>query len=620
MPAALFRTLALALGACLLLLPAAPAEAQRRAARPATQAPADNATRLNRLYAEYWDALMKLDPLQATLQGDPRYNDQLPNTLSLAFRQQYHEFNQQWLGRVEAIGEAGLSGQDLLSYQLFVRDTRAALAGRDQPGWMLPVNAYYSPATLVAVLGSGAGAQPFNTVADYDNWARRALGVPVLFNQAIDNMRAGIAAGVVQPRALMEPVLPQLDAVLAAGSAEDSLFWGPVRTLPDSFSAADRERITAEYRRLIDNRLLPAYRALRGFIATEYLPASRNSDGLDGIPGGAAWYAQILAQHAPGAVDPDALHAEAVAEVSALQQQMEASMRQLRVRGRRDRLVQTLYNPRQQAFDTPQALLQAYQQAHEQLAGPLAAVLPDLPLAPLQIAEVPAARALTASAASYQPPAGADAPGMLLINTHDLQRRPRWLVTQQYLHEAIPGHHLQLGLRQDGVALPRFRRYTGDTAFVEGWGLYAESLGQELGLYTTAHEQLGYLHTRLVRSARMAADTGLHTNGWRRQQATDYLVREAGLSRAEAATEVERMMAMPGQALAYRFGEQHIRALRQQAEQALGAGFELRAFHAELLRDGSLPLDVLGAKLQRWLAVRPATPAADSSAATAGEL
>lgn len=612
MPVVLLRALALSVAAALFVLPSAPAEAQRRGSRAAA-APVDNATRLNRLYAEYWDALMKLDPLQATLQGDPRYNDQLPNTLSLAFRQQYHEFNQQWLARVEAIGDAGLGGQDLLSYQLFVRDIRAALAGRDQPGWMMPVSAYYSPATLIALLGSGAAAQPFESVRDYENWSRRSLGIPALFNQAIDNMRAGIAAGVVPPRSLVEPVLAQLDAVLAAGNAEESLFWGPVRTMPESFSDEDRQRLAAEYRRMIDNRILPAYRALRGFIASEYLPATRSTDGLDALPGGEAWYAQIIAQHAAGPVDPDALHAEAVAEVARLQQQIDSRMRELKIRGRRERLVQALHNPRQQAFASPQALIQAYQQAHQRLAAPLAAVLPDLPLAPLEIVELPAERALTASAASYQPPAGTDAPGQLWVNTHDLARRPRWAVTQQYLHEAIPGHHLQLGLRVDTSALPRFRRHTGDTAFVEGWGLYAESLGLELGLYSSAHEELGYLYSRLVRAARMAADTGLHANGWSRARATQWLQHEAALGAEEAAGEVERMMAMPGQALAYRLGAMHLLQLRAHAQQVLGERFDLRAFHAEVLRDGSLPLDVLSAKIERWLASQANAPATTTS-------
>ena len=595
----LTRALALALSSCLLLAIHAPADAQRR---PAASAPKpDKATRLNRLYADYWDALMFLDPLQATLQGDARYNDQLPNTLSEAFRQQYREFNQTWLAKVEAVGSDGLSGQDLLSYQLFVRDARAALAAQQHPSWMLPVNSYYNPATIIALLGSGAGAQPFETVKDYENWSRRALGVPALFNQAIENMRTGMAAGVVQPRALMEKVLPQLDAVLAGGNAEASLFWGPIRTFPEDFSAADRERLTAEYRRMIDNRLLPAYRALRGFIATEYLPACRDSDGLGALPDGAAWYAHNLNQSTTLIRDPAGIHAMGQDEVTRLQAAIAEAMKRHKIRGKRSKLAQTLRSDPKQRFASAEELLEAYRQIDHQLATQLAPVLPDLPLAPLVIAAQDPARAPASSALGYQPPTSADAPGVLWVNTHDLPNRPRWAITQQYLHEGLPGHHLQLGLRTPGQPLPRFRRHTGDTAFVEGWGLYAETLGSELGLYNEPLEELGWLHTALLRAARIVADTGLHSQGWSRKRAADYLIHEADLTATEAAQEVERMMAMPGQVLAPVVGTLRLQRLRENAQQALGVHFDLRAFHAEVVRDGSLPLDVLEAKVQRWI-------------------
>lgn len=602
----LTRALLLALGGCLLTLPSAPADAQRRsAAAPKV----DKATQLNALYAEYWDALMLLDPLQATLQGDTRYNDQLPNTLSAAFRQQYLDFNQQWLARVEAVGTDGLAGQDLLSQQIFVRDTRAALSAAQRPGWMLPVNSYYNPATIMALLGSGAGAQPFNSVADYQAWSRRSLGIPALFNQAIENMRAGMAAGVVQPRALMEKVLPQLDAVIAA-NAEDTLFWGPVRNFPEDFSEQDRQRLSAEYKRMIELRILPAYRALRGFIATEYLPACRDTDGLGALPDGAAWYAQSIAQATTLSRDAGDLHALGLAEVDRLQEQIGQAMKTHRLRGKRARLWQTMHNDRKQRFASADELLAAYRSTDTRVRSQLAPVLPDLPLRPLQIQAVDGGRALTASAASYQPAAhGSEDPGLLLVNTHALQQRPRWAVTMQYLHEGIPGHHLQLGLRQEGVSLPRFRRHTGDTAFVEGWGLYAETLGNELGLYQQPYEVIGYLHGKLVRSARIVADTGLHAQGWSRQKAARYLVEEADLSPAEAALEVERSMAMPGHLLAPRVGELRLLRLREQARQALGERFDLRSFHAEVLRDGSLPLDILETRIAQWIAQpAPATP------------
>ena len=596
----LHRSLCLALGACLIGQALLPVEAAPR--RASTVAPQqDKATRLNRIYAEYWDALMFLDPLQATLQGESRYSDQLPNTLSAAFRERYREFNQQWLAKVEAVGSEGLKGQDLLSYQLFVNDARAALNAQQHPTWMLPVNSYYNPATIIALLGSGAGAQPFETVKDYENWSRRSVGVPALFNQAIENMRAGMAEGVVQPRALMEKVLPQLDAVLAGGSAEDSLFWGPIRTMPADFSDADRERLTAEYRRMIDNRLLPAYRALRGFIATEYLPACRSSDGMGALPNGHAWYARNIAQATTVTRAPAELHTLGMEEVTRLQTQIEQSMKHHKIRGKRSKLAQTLRQDARQQFASPEALVAAYRETDRALAPVLSAVIPDLPLAPMVIAPLDPARAPASSALSYQPPASGDTPGVLWVNTHDLPNRPRWAVTQQYLHEGLPGHHLQLGLRLPDQNLPRFRRHSGDTAFVEGWGLYAEALGSELGLYTTPQEELGWLHTTLLRTARIVADTGLHAQGWSRKQASDYLIQQADLSPTDAALEVERMMAMPGQVLAPRVGELRLQRLRENAQQALGVHFDLRAFHAEVLRDGSLPLDVLEAKVQRWI-------------------
>jgi uncharacterized protein (DUF885 family) len=290
-----------------------------------------------------------------------------------------------------------------------------------------------------------------------------------------------------------------------------------------------------------------------------------------------------------------------------LQGEIETVMKQNRIRGKRAKMLQGLQQDRAHRFGSAEELLAAYRDTAATLAIPLAQVLPQITLAPLQIQAVDPGRALTASALSYQPPLAGDQPGLLLVNTHDLRSRPRWAVTQQYLHEGVPGHHLQLGLRQDASQLPRFRRHTGDTAFVEGWGLYAEALGNELGLYDSPAEKLGYLHTSLVRTARIVADTGLHAQGWSRQQAALYLTEQADLSPAEAALEVERSMAMPGQALANRVGELRLIQLREQARQALGERFDLRTFHAQVLADGSLPLEILTDKIQRWINTQATT-------------
>jgi len=561
---------------------------------------------LERLYDEYWDASMRLNPLQATFQGEARYNDQLPNILSAAWRQQSHDFTVEWLGKVEKVGSDGLQGQDLLSYQIFVRDARATLDAERYPSWMMPISQYYNIGSIMAILGAGAGAQPFNTVQDYDTWSRRSLGIPPLFDQAIDNMRQGMKAGVVQPRDLMEKVLPQLDAVIKP-TAEESIFWSPIRTMPDSIAAEDKARISAEYKRMIELRIMPAYRALRGFIATEYLPATRASSGLGALPDGQAWYANLIVQTTASDQTAAQLHALGEQRVQELQTQIAAVMKDNKLRGSQAKLLKSMRNDRQFQYVNADDLLNRYRQVQQQVSSRLPQVLDTLPKAGLEIRAVDPERALAAAAAAYQPsPAGQ--PGVLYVNTRDLPSRKRWSVPVQYLHEAIPGHHVQLGLQQELAKLPRFRRQGGDVAFIEGWGLYAETLGDELGAYNDPYDRIGYLYSRLLRATRVVADTGVHAQGWSKQQAVSYLQKNADMSADDASAEVERIMAQPGQALSNVAGLTTIVALRDKARAQQGAAFDLRRFHAELLKDGSMPLDVLGRKMDRWMA-QPAAAA-----------
>lgn len=621
----LSRALAVAIASLMLFSAAPPAEAAKkkatrpaaaqsrqaakpkakpraRAAAPATRQPAAQASKaqqLDRLYEDYWDASMRLNPLQATFQGDARYNGELPNFLSPAWRQQSHDFTTEWLGKVEKIGSSGLQGQDLISYEIFVRDARASLAAEKHPSWMMPISQYYNLGSIMAILGAGAGAQPFNTAKDYDDWSRRALGIPALFEQATANMRQGVAAGVVQPRDLMEKVLPQLDAVIKP-SAEESIFWTPIRTMPDSIPAQDKARISAEYKRMIEYRIMPAYRALRGYIATEYLPASRETAGLGALPNGAAWYADTLRQSTATTQDPAQLHAWGEQRVQALHAQIAAVMKESKLRGNEAKLLRSMRSDRQFQYADANALLGRYRQLQQQVAAKLPGVLETLPKSPLEIKPVEADRAANAAAVSYQQGVVGSRPAVLYINTSNLPTRRRWSVPMLYLHEGIPGHHVQLGLQQELEKMPRFRRLGGDLAFVEGWGLYAESLGEPLGLYTDPYDHIGYLHAALTRAARVVADTGVHAQGWNKKQAVDYLEKHTAMTSEDANAEVERVMAQPGQALSNVLGEAKIVELRDRARQAQGNAFSLRAFHAELLKDGSMPLDILEQRMIRW--------------------
>ncbi|PPT77188.1 DUF885 domain-containing protein [Xanthomonas arboricola pv. populi] len=580
-----------------------------KAAKPRPRAVAapvvlTKAQQLNLLYDQYWDASLKLNPLRATFQGETRYNDQLPNFLSPAFRQQSHDFTVLWLGKAEALGPDGLSGQDLLSYQIFVRDARSALAAEQFPSWMLPINQFYNIASIAVVLGSGTGAQPFKTVKDYDNWSRRAVGIPDLFDQAITNMRAGMQAGVVQPKVLMQKVLPQLDAIIAR-NAEDSLFWGPVRNLPADMPEADKQRITAEYKRLIEVRIMPAYRALRGFIATEYLPACRDTDGLTALPNGAAWYAYDVRQSTTSDQTPEQIHQIGLDEVARLQAEIAALAKQVRFRGNLPKFYKFMQTDRRFAFRSETELLGYYRglQGRVQAAVPRLFNVQGMPA--LEVRVVEPQRAQSAASGSYMRPSGdGSTPGVFYVNTSDLDTRRTWETESLYLHEAIPGHHFQLGLQQQLTDLPKFRRLGGETAYIEGWGLYAESLGRELGLYQDPYNYYGYLQNALWRAIRLVTDTGLHSRGWTRTQAIDYMLNNSAMTRTDAEAEVDRYMAIPGQALSYKVGEMKIAQLREQAQRELGPRFDVRAFHTEVLKDGSVPLDILQDKIQRWIATQ----------------
>lgn len=591
------------------------APAARRPPRPAK--PLDKAMLLSQLYADYREASLQLNPLQATLQGDTRFDDQLPNYLSADFRARSHAFTEEWLDKAEAIGTDGLQGQDLLSYEIFVHDARTALEGERFPNWMLPINPYTNIASVVVMLGSGAGAQPFVSVRDYDNWLRRADQVPALFDQAIANMREGIAAGVTQPRPMMEQVLPQLDAMIRP-NAEQTLFWTPISAMPADIPAADRTRLAAAYRQMIDTRLMPAYRRLRGFIASEYLPACRGTTGLSALPDGAAWYAWNVHQATTTSLSPDEVHALGLGEVARLHAEVADVMKQLRFRGSMSKFFRYMRTDKRFAYASDTALIDRYRMLQASVARGMPALFSLRPETAPDIRAVEPYRIHTAAALSYVPPAiDGSRPGLLYVNAGDLANRRTWEAAPLYLHEAVPGHHVQLSLQQQLKGLPTFRRLGGETAFVEGWGLYAETLGQDLGLYQDPYDRYGYLQDELLRSARLVVDTGLHAKGWTREQAIRYLLDNTDASQDDATAEVERSMAMPGQVLAYKVGELRFIALREKARAALGPRFDVRDFHAEVLKDGSMPLDVLDTRIDRWIAERAASPAAAEAAPAA---
>jgi uncharacterized protein (DUF885 family) len=563
---------------------------------------AARAETLAKLYDEYWEEHLQLNPIQATFQGDPRYNHLLPDFFSEEHRRKVHDFNERWLERAKAIGGDGLSGQDLLSYRVFVYEREMELEGERHPRWLLPINQFMSPPVMAVRFGSGTGPQPFKTVADYDAWLQRAARLPVLFDTAIANMREGVQRGVVQPRPVVVKVLPQLDALIK-DRPEETAFWGPITRMPETFPAAERDRLTSAYRKLIADELMPAYRELRAFLAEEYLPKTRATVSIEALPGGPAWYAYLVRLQTSTQRTPAEIHALGLAEVERIHGEMRNVMTKLGFTGDLAAFLRYMRDDARFAFPTEEALLAYYRGLEQRVNARIPELFSLVPKAPFEIRPVEPYRAASHAGGSYiSPSEDGTRPGIFYVNTHNLPSRRTWDAEALYLHEAIPGHHFQIALQQEQTGLPRFRRFGGETVFSEGWGLYAESLGHELGVYGDPHAHFGALQAELWRAMRLVVDTGLHHKGWTREQAIRYMVEGSAEGEAHATAEAERYIVWPGQALAYKIGELEIKRLRAHAEKELGPRFDIRAFHAEVLKDGALPLLLLEEKIERWIA------------------
>jgi uncharacterized protein (DUF885 family) len=569
---------------------------------------ADRATELRQLYDEFWEENLKLNPLTATFAGDPRYNAELPNMLSLEYHEQSRAFHQKYLDRARAIGPEGLTGQDQLSFEIFTLNRESALEEFKFPERLLPIDQFYNIANLFAQLGSGAGAQPFATVKDYDDWLKRAARAPVIFEQAIVNMREGMKVGLVQPRVLMEKVLPQLDANIA-DDVEKSIFWGPVAKMPADFSAADRERLTTAFRNLIGTQITPAYRKLRAFVADEYLPKCRETFGRGGLPNGADWYAHNVRDNTMRSMTPAQVHQIGLEEVARIQNEMRQVAKDLgyprptKTLADLTAFFEWVKSRDDMYFKSKEELLAAYQAFGANVAPVLPKYFNLRPKTDYEVRLVEPFREASASSGQYQGPSlDGKRPGIFYVNSYDLKARPRSALASLSLHEAAPGHHFQISLQRELKDLPMFRRFSRDTAYIEGWGLYAEYLGYEMGIYKDPVARFGALDAELWRAIRLVTDTGIHYKGWTRQQTLDYMLANSPAEMTRAVSEAERFAAIPGQALAYKIGQLKIVELRKRAEKALGPKFRITEFHDEVLKDGAVPLEVLESKIDRWIA------------------
>ncbi|WP_371186564.1 DUF885 family protein [Thalassotalea maritima] len=557
---------------------------------------------LAQLFDDYFNDSLALNPVSAVYLGDYQYNDRFNPPISKESIAAKLALEKKYLAKLASIDAAKLSGQDLLSYQIFERDRKLNIKGFEFNGYMLPLNQMYGVHNSFAALSSGQSAQPFNTIKDYQDFVKRAHGFTDYMDSAIAAMREGMQKGMVLPKAIVAKVIPQMRAH-QVDNIEDSVFWGPVTMLADkSFSADEKQQIENDYRQLISNTLIPTFTKFAEFLENEYMPVARDSVGLSALPNGEAWYQHQIEVNTTLPLSAAELHEYGKQEVARILSEMNKVKQQVNFDGDLPAFFEFLKTDPQFYWNNEQDVVDAYVAIRDKIDARLPKLFEVFPKANYEVRPVEAFRATSSAGASYQAPApDGSRPGIFYINTHNLKAQPKFILETLSIHEASPGHHFQISIQQEVKGLPKFRKFGGYTVFVEGWALYAESLGKEIGMFTDPYQWYGRLSDEQLRAMRLVVDTGLHAFGWTREQAIQYMVDNSSLALSDITSEVERYISIPGQALAYKTGQRAIRDMRNKAEAQLGDKFDIRKFHTQILTDGALPMPVLAKKIDAWI-------------------
>ncbi len=591
--------------------PAAPA------AGTGVAAEAQAGTDVDALADRWFEDQLQLMPCNGIYLGDFRFNDrycvqtQAVHDAQRALTARYRQL-------LAATDRAALTAAQQITYDLLDWDLQLAAEGERFGEALLPINPFYNEYNYFAQLGSGDGAQPFVTVSDYDNWLKKIDGFVANAAETERWLRTGMEKGVVLPAVLVERLLPQFADHISDTISADltrSVFWGPIARLPAQFPVSERARLDAAFRVAIRDRILPVYRRLHDFLRDHYLPRAEARHGRAALPDGAAWYAWLVKRETTlGDLTPAQIHELGVQEVARIHAEMRKLQQQLNIAGDLQALFAAMETDPAHYFPTADAALQAFRDVQTKVDARLPALFARLPKAAYEVRAIEAYRAASAPAAEYQPgsPDG-ERPGVFYLNTSDLKALPRYGVSTLSLHEAAPGHHFQIALSLETEGLPKFRQFAGYSAYVEGWALYAETLGHELQLFDDPQQYYGHLADGLLRAMRLVVDTGLHAKNWTREQAIRYMLENSSMAESDVRSEVERYMAIPAQALSYKIGQFRLLALRNEAEKALGARFDLRTFHGRILELGAVPMTVLEQQLRAWIAAQKVSPPAQTS-------
>ena len=558
---------------------------------------ADAGEDFNALLDEAWEWHLAENPMVASRAGDRRYNTEWRDG-SLTAIEQRHLQRRDFLRRVYAIDRAALPEADKLNYELFRRDMQRRVDEHQFKGFLMP----FSQRGGVQNLDNQANQLRFETVGDFEDWLARMDKIDTVVDQTIEVANRGIERGFVLPRVLMERIPDQIDVQLVE-NGEESPFYRTFETLPGSITEKDQERLRETAIKTIEDTVVPAYRKLARYFEKTYLPATRETVGLSSLPNGSAWYEFLARRYTTTVMTPDEIHRTGLEEVKRIRGEMQQIIDELGFEGDFQDFLTFLRTDPQFYYDNPDDLYEAYLATSKRIDPELVKLFGTLPRMPYGVKPIPDAIAPDTTTAYYsRPAADGSRAGIYWVNLYRPEVRPKYEIEVLSVHEAMPGHHLQLAIQQEIGDMPNFRRYTGFTAFVEGWGLYSESLGYDLGLYKDAYSRFGALTYDMWRAVRLVVDTGIHYKGWTRQQAIDFFKDNAAKTEHDIVNEIDRYIVMPGQALAYKIGQLKILSLRAQAEATLGDDFDVREFHDVLLGGGALPLDILQRRMDDWLA------------------
>jgi len=553
------------------------------------------------LTKNYFDDKNALDPLTATQNGQNEYNDQLQFEMTDSFRKAQLAFFDKYETKLSSIDLKKLTEEEKNSYEIIKWEVEVGKELLKQPTNLMPIHQFWGTHLTMGQYAGGTSAQPFKTEKDYSNFLKRIDKYSVWIDSAMVYMKRGIEKGIVLPKALTEKVIPQF-AEIPTVNIEDNLYYSSIKLMPAIFSDEVKKDLTAKYTAEINEKLIPQFKKMADFLKNEYLPASRSTSGIGSLPFGKELYAVYAKQWTTTDMTPEKIHQLGLEEVARINSEMEKVKTQVGFEGTLMEFFDYVRNKRElKPFKKPEEVIANFERIHSIIKPNVDKLFSLQPKTKFEIRRTEAFREKTASAEYMQGTADGSRPGIFYVPIPDVKVYNMYGDEDLFLHEAIPGHHFQISLQQENASLPDFRKFNWFGAYGEGWALYTESLGKELGLYTDPYQYFGMLGNEMHRAVRLVVDTGLHSKGWTREQAIKFSMENEAESEAGITTEIERYMAIPGQALSYKIGQLKIMELRKRAQDKMGDKFDIKKFHEKVLESGVMPLALLEKKIDAWI-------------------